>query len=134
MLGSPITIVDADIFCGVCVFNATRDTAWLVDSLNKCVIINQFQIRGTIEHYYFGCKISSPSITIPTIAKTINIAYFIPTQWRCGTIFLNFLNFDNSPVLLGSRSDPRGSRLQPCLLYTSPSPRDGLLSRMPSSA
>ena len=23
---------------------------------------------------------------------------------------------------------------QPCLLYTSPSPRDGLLSRMPSSA
>ena len=25
-------------------------------------------------------------------------------------------------------------RIQPCLLYTSPSPRDGLLSRMPSSA
>ena len=25
-------------------------------------------------------------------------------------------------------------RYQPCLLYTSPSPRDGLLSRMPSSA
>ena len=24
--------------------------------------------------------------------------------------------------------------LTPCLLYTSPSPRDGLLSRMPSSA
>ena len=24
--------------------------------------------------------------------------------------------------------------LKPCLLYTSPSPRDGLLSRMPSSA
>ena len=24
--------------------------------------------------------------------------------------------------------------LEPCLLYTSPSPRDGLLSRMPSSA
>ena len=24
--------------------------------------------------------------------------------------------------------------LMPCLLYTSPSPRDGLLSRMPSSA
>ena len=26
------------------------------------------------------------------------------------------------------------SRTNPCLLYTSPSPRDGLLSRMPSSA
>ena len=24
--------------------------------------------------------------------------------------------------------------IEPCLLYTSPSPRDGLLSRMPSSA
>ena len=30
------------------------------------------------------------------------------------------------------RSDP--IRLYRCLLYTSPSPRDGLLSRMPSSA
>ena len=27
-----------------------------------------------------------------------------------------------------------GSRFYGCLLYTSPSPRDGLLSRMPSSA
>ena len=26
------------------------------------------------------------------------------------------------------------SLVKPCLLYTSPSPRDGLLSRMPSSA
>ena len=28
----------------------------------------------------------------------------------------------------------RRTRNEPCLLYTSPSPRDGLLSRMPSSA
>ena len=28
----------------------------------------------------------------------------------------------------------QGRRRRPCLLYTSPSPRDGLLSRMPSSA
>ena len=28
----------------------------------------------------------------------------------------------------------KGAALMPCLLYTSPSPRDGLLSRMPSSA
>ena len=27
-----------------------------------------------------------------------------------------------------------GAIIQDCLLYTSPSPRDGLLSRMPSSA
>ena len=29
---------------------------------------------------------------------------------------------------------PRNNQTHPCLLYTSPSPRDGLLSRMPSSA
>ena len=28
----------------------------------------------------------------------------------------------------------KGHRISNCLLYTSPSPRDGLLSRMPSSA
>ena len=30
--------------------------------------------------------------------------------------------------------EPRGPLDMTCLLYTSPSPRDGLLSRMPSSA
>ena len=30
--------------------------------------------------------------------------------------------------------DPTPEEFSPCLLYTSPSPRDGLLSRMPSSA
>src|SRR5665647_2081476 len=36
----------------------------------------------------------------------------------------------------GRRPQPGGDvyGLRPCLLYTSPSPRDGLLSRMPSSA
>ena len=34
----------------------------------------------------------------------------------------------------GIRFNMRGKRNKDCLLYTSPSPRDGLLSRMPSSA
>src|SRR5680860_1011747 len=38
---------------------------------------------------------------------------------------LDFLTTANNIILLGSNG---------CLLYTSPSPRDGLLSRMPSSA
>ena len=33
-----------------------------------------------------------------------------------------------------SEEFPRHGLVTPCLLYTSPSPRDGLLSRMPSSA
>ena len=38
----------------------------------------------------------------------------------------------NIPLML--RQIARGDFRQACLLYTSPSPRDGLLSRMPSSA
>ena len=40
-------------------------------------------------------------------------------------------------ILVSSGAIALGRRyleLKPCLLYTSPSPRDGLLSRMPSSA
>jgi len=33
-----------------------------------------------------------------------------------------------------SEPENRGTHYSFCLLYTSPSPRDGLLSRMPSSA
>ena len=39
---------------------------------------------------------------------------------------------DNKKLVL--RRKPPGKLLPSCLLYTSPSPRDGLLSRMPSSA
>ena len=41
------------------------------------------------------------------------------------------INFEAIVKLLPSSM---GSRSTVCLLYTSPSPRDGLLSRMPSSA
>ena len=37
-------------------------------------------------------------------------------------------------VDLGAGGDLAAGRIDDCLLYTSPSPRDGLLSRMPSSA
>ena len=48
---------------------------------------------------------------------------------------------DNIPIKVVSNGktyfvplDPNNIDYQDCLLYTSPSPRDGLLSRMPSSA
>ena len=37
-------------------------------------------------------------------------------------------------ALAADRGSGAGARHGACLLYTSPSPRDGLLSRMPSSA
>ena len=40
---------------------------------------------------------------------------------------------ETNKVMADTQASGRAS-LSPCLLYTSPSPRDGLLSRMPSSA
>ena len=48
----------------------------------------------------------------------------------------------NKPIWFGEESvvetidlsEPKPESPNTCLLYTSPSPRDGLLSRMPSSA
>ena len=37
-------------------------------------------------------------------------------------------------VMENSKQNPKPGYCRVCLLYTSPSPRDGLLSRMPSSA
>ena len=44
---------------------------------------------------------------------------------------------DSSPDEVGTeyyKGMDKETRIHRCLLYTSPSPRDGLLSRMPSSA
>ena len=44
-------------------------------------------------------------------------------------------HYEQAGLLKPEYTDPEtGYRYYSCLLYTSPSPRDGLLSRMPSSA
>ena len=55
-----------------------------------------------------------------------------------GTVGKKFAS-EGYHAVLCRRSDEAGletlvSNIKACLLYTSPSPRDGLLSRMPSSA
>ena len=47
------------------------------------------------------------------------------------TVTLKMLKIESTQVLVDTE---RFANLDACLLYTSPSPRDGLLSRMPSSA
>ena len=46
----------------------------------------------------------------------------------------NQLIKDLTDDLIRDTDDPYSDSVDTCLLYTSPSPRDGLLSRMPSSA
>ena len=56
-----------------------------------------------------------------------------PAQYPKRVLIVGALN----ELPLGARDERdalRPHELQACLLYTSPSPRDGLLSRMPSSA
>ena len=75
--------------------------------------------------------------------------FFHPNIYPSGTVCLSILNEDGDAVALLPQSmesrnplyrahDPCYHHKMPwrgnCLLYTSPSPRDGLLSRMPSSA
>ena len=48
-------------------------------------------------------------------------------------MYLNAFKDYNSSYLRNTRANVMGQDIS-CLLYTSPSPRDGLLSRMPSSA
>ena len=43
-------------------------------------------------------------------------------------------NIYESLMVIAKRANQINAEVKDCLLYTSPSPRDGLLSRMPSSA
>ena len=71
---------------------------------------------GTIGHVDHGKTTLTAAIT-KTLAD------------KGGTEVKSFEEIDNAP-----EEKERGITIATCLLYTSPSPRDGLLSRMPSSA
>ena len=61
-----------------------------------------------------------------------------PQEAAAGTIRADFATSIDANAVHGSDSETSAARevsyFFDCLLYTSPSPRDGLLSRMPSSA
>ena len=58
----------------------------------------------------------------------------IPLLARAGLTDLGGLGWFRGLVILILAGPPQAMLNYTCLLYTSPSPRDGLLSRMPSSA
>ena len=65
--------------------------------------------------------------SIPTLAALLGVAR--------GTVQARLDKLSSTGVITSWGPDLSPAALgYPCLLYTSPSPRDGLLSRMPSSA
>ena len=77
--------------------------------------LKRFNYR--ISSYQFDPPIDSSDMEPSLWAKIVKIINY------------NYDNFDGFVILHGT-----DTMAYTCLLYTSPSPRDGLLSRMPSSA
>ena len=81
------------------------------DPLTGIVGVSENAQAGTYSFEYQICEVANPTNCTTAIA-TVTVA--------------------PAPALILDKSDP--VLTTDCLLYTSPSPRDGLLSRMPSSA
>ena len=94
---------------------------------NRCDVCSYSEETSFVTSYYFQRRfaIHGRNIHLPASQKK-KMTWFV------------YLIHDTACQLLyvGSTTDvcSRWSGTKTCLLYTSPSPRDGLLSRMPSSA
>ena len=71
-------------------------------------------------------------IILPIVGYTLAVSFNLPPVHAVGLMILVSCA-DNATSAL-TRYTIKLEAAPPCLLYTSPSPRDGLLSRMPSSA
>ena len=80
------------------------------------------KIVGSEQEQYIGL-IGSIAVVTETVTKDSGMVRYSGSNWRA-----RLSEKSNSKSI-----DP-GEKVTICLLYTSPSPRDGLLSRMPSSA
>ena len=72
-------------------------------------------------------------VTEPLVAAVETPAASTPPQTDT---LLDTIDFNDPAIIaaIAAREDADKALSDACLLYTSPSPRDGLLSRMPSSA
>ena len=106
-----------------------------------------------LQGYYYNPPLPPPAISLSFTSQTIQSGFY-PKLINDMNVFLNgkpcFSTYSDEEIQLYVDSTMRvgniaesnvdqvfvsgGTPLNICLLYTSPSPRDGLLSRMPSSA
>ena len=89
--------------------------------MSKLKIINQEELKDWAKEIFQ--KNSFNMVDVSSKKETFRRAL------ASGKIYVGKEVFD----LIKNKKMPKGDPIT-CLLYTSPSPRDGLLSRMPSSA
>ena len=109
---SNIEVLDNITFDGSSSYSITKGSvAFTPNSAQSCLI----SIDGVVQATNFSVN-----------SSTIDFGVAIPSTSVCNF----FLHYGTGVMTVPSD----GSVTTTCLLYTSPSPRDGLLSRMPSSA
>ena len=90
-------------------------------------LMSDFGIGANIDDkHYFGVNWER-DLPVPTVADLRNVVAGDPSPDGKGTLEIK------RGIEVGHIFQ-LGNKYSNCLLYTSPSPRDGLLSRMPSSA
>ena len=106
----------------------------------ECTVVvnNDAQIESvTISNEGFGytygnVDLAAGSVPTPTSPPTLDV--IIPPPGGHGADIYRELGATNALLYARIENDAENPDFVTCLLYTSPSPRDGLLSRMPSSA
>ena len=103
-----------------------------------CDELAAWRYPEAFDQLMFGLRLGqNPQCLITTTPKPIpilkNLIIREDVHVTKGNTFENEANLAESALEM-MRERYEGTALGSCLLYTSPSPRDGLLSRMPSSA
>ena len=101
-----------------------RRILWLVILLS-CIALSFYLLRNSITKL-----IIKPSATTITNEPNLSLEFPAVTICNLNWFSVRLANAYNPELLNGLRRLYSGT----CLLYTSPSPRDATLSRMPSSA
>ena len=109
------------------------------DTINLALYTSSATLNGNTTAYATTNEVGASgtyaaggiTLTSPTIGLTA-------TSATASTAFVDFANASFTSATISAQAaliyNRSSANTNACLLYTSPSPRDGLLSRMPSSA
>ena len=93
----------------------------------KYLLVHYYQEgNGIIKTY----KLQEPGKYLLHVTDTINLPVYSTIPGHDDYLY----SPDGSAIVVLYENEPTSNTVNGCLLYTSPSPRDATLSRMPSSA